>query len=111
MAGKTWPTILKTLQNLPTHAYGHLLDDANKLKVVDRYLKSAESIESGPWLKPKRAFWSMLDASGNQRVFRTAEEVVGIAMGSKNVIAATRKRLFWIDRQTMTATREMMILE
>ena len=109
MVGKAWPTILKTPENLPTHAYGHLLDDANKLKVVDRYLKSAESIESGPWLKPTRAFWSMLDASGHQRVFRTAEKVVGIAMGSKNVIAATMKMLFWIDRQTMTATREMMI--
>ena len=109
MAGKAWPTILKTPESLPTHAYGHLLENANKLKVVERYLQSAESIVSGPWLKPTRAFWSMLDSMGNQRAFRTAEEVVTVAIGSKNVIAVTRKMLFWIDRESMTATREVVI--
>ena len=109
MAGKAWPTILKTPESLPTHAYGHLLENANKLKVVERYLQSAESIVSGPWLKPTRAFWSMLDSMGNQRAFRTAEEVVSVAIGSKNVIAVTKKMLFWIDRESMTATREVVI--
>ena len=108
MVGKAWPIILEHPEGLATQAYGHLLDDANKLKVIERYLESARSIVSGPWLKPRRAFWRVLDA-GKQRVFRTAEMVVGIAMGSNNVIAATRNIVFWIERETMAATQETVI--
>ena len=107
MVGKAWPLILKNSEGLATHAHGHLLDEENKL--VERYLVSAVSIESGPWLKPKKAFWRMLDSSGSQRAFHTAEWVVGIAFGSRNVIAATKDRVFWIDRESMRATREMVI--
>ena len=109
MVGKAWSAILQNPESLPTIAYGHLLDEANKLKVVEQYLKSAESIVSGPWLKPTSAFWSLLDPTGNQRAFRTTEAVVSVAMGSNNVIAATKKMLFWISRESMTATRELVI--
>ena len=109
MVGKAWPLILKNSEGLPTNAYGYLLNEEDKLKVVEQYLDSAGDVVSGPWLKPKRAFWDMLEPSGNLRIFRAFEEVVSIAMESKNIIVATKNMLFWVDRETMTATREMVI--
>ena len=109
MVGRSWAVILKKSGCLPTHAYGYLLDDENELPLVERYLQSVTDIVTGPWLKPRSAFWRRLDSSFNQRPFRTDEHAVGIAIGSESAIAATRNTVFWIDIETMTATREMVI--
>ena len=109
MVGKAWPVILENAEGLPTHAYGYLLDNKNKLPVVERYLASTADIVSCPWLKPKSAFWRVLDSSCNGRTFRTVEKVVDIAVGSKNIITATTNMLFWINIISMTATKEMVI--
>ena len=111
MIKRAWPWILKNSQALPTHAYGYLVDKKERMPLVQRYLESAVEIVSGPWLKPENAFWSMLDSSSSGQVFRTGEEIVDIVMmmQTKNVIVATPKMLFWIDIETMTTTKEMVI--
>ena len=111
MMKRAWGVLLKNCDSLPTHTYGYLLDSETKLPVVERYLQSAEDTVSGPWLKPRNAFWYILDSSSDQRTFRTAEEIVNIGLlkGSNNIVAATTKMLFWIDVETMNATREMVV--
>ena len=109
MVGKAWALILRNLECLPTHAYDHLLDHKRKTMLIERYLDSARDIVSGPWLKPTKAFWCTLDSHRDHRIFRTAEKVECIALGSKLVIAATKNMLFWIDHKTMTAKREIVI--
>ena len=70
---------------------------------MQRYLRS-NGFLSGPWLKPRNAFWQLLNKSGNGRVFRSADPIVGVFLltGSKKTIVATRSMLFWIDVETMT---------
>ena len=111
MVKMAWPVILQHSEGLPTHAYGYLVDIENVLPLVKRYLESSRDIITGPWLKPRRAFWRMLRSSSNGRIFRAADLIVGIAMesSSKSIIVATRMTLFWIDIETMNATREMRI--
>ena len=111
MLKRAWPVILNNSEALPTHAYGYLLDKENDLPLVERYLKSALDIASGAWLKPKSAFWNILDCSGNSQVFRSAEAIWGFAVvkDSKMILAATKSTLFWIDVETMTAVRERVI--
>ena len=111
MMKRAWGVLLKNCDALPTHTYGYLLDSETNLPVVERYLQSAEDTVSGPWLKPRNAFWHILDSSSDRRTFRTAEEIVNIGLlkGSNNIVAATTKMLFWIDVETMNATREMVV--
>ena len=112
MMKRAWPVLLKNCDALPTHTYGYLLDSETKLRVVERYLQSAENIVSGPWLKPRNAFWHILDSSSDQRTFRTAERImnIGLLKGSSNIVAATTKMLFRIDIETMNATREVAVM-
>ena len=109
MLGRAWPVIWKHPEGLATHAYGHLMENEKRLPLVDRYLGTAADVLSGPWLKPKSAFWRILDSASGGRAFRTVEDVVGVAMGSNNVIAATTSMVLWIDTDSMTAKREMGI--
>ena len=105
MVKKAWPVIITNSEALPTHAYGYLLDKKNELGLVERYLQSGEDIVSGAWFKPKSAFWHMLESSSDQRVFRTGEIVVDVALveGKQVILAATRRTLFWIETETMSA--------
>ena len=111
MMKRAWPVLLKNCDALPTHTYGYLLESETKLPVVERYLQSAEDTVSGPWLKPRNAFWHILDSLSDQRTFQTAEEIVNIGLlkDSNNIVAATRNMLFWIDIETMNAAREMVV--
>ena len=111
MMKRAWGVLLKNCDALPTHTYGYLLDSETKLPVVERYMQSAEKIMSGPWLKPRNAFWHILDSSSGQRTFRTAERImnIGLLKGSNNIVAVTTKMLFWIDVETLNATREMVV--
>ena len=111
MVRKAWPVILMNSEALPTHALGYLMDDGYQLPLVQRYLRSTNGLLSGPWLKPQNAFWRMLDMSGNGRVFRSGDPLTGVFLltGSQKIIVATFEMLFWIDVETMTATREKLI--
>ena len=111
MFRKTWPIILKNPESLPTHALGYLMNDGYQPPLVQRYLHSTNGFQSGPWLKPRNAFWRILDMSSNGRVFRSADRIIGIFLltESREIIAATRRMLFWIDYETMTVTREKLI--
>ena len=111
MVKRAWPVIVNNSEALPTHAYGYLLEKENKLSLVERYLQSGADIVTGPWLKPKNAFWRMLDSSSDQRVFRTGDMVMdcSIVRSGHMILAATRRTLFWIDTETMNATREKVI--
>ena len=111
MVKRAWPILLKNSEALPTHVYGYLMDNENQLALVRRYLQSATDVVNGLWLKPQNAFWRMVDSSSNQRVFRTTERIVDVAIStsSKSVIVATTKLLFWIEMGTMTATREALV--
>ena len=111
MVKKAWPVILTNSEALPTHAYGYLLGRENKLGLVERYLQSGEDIVSGPWFKPKSAFWHMLESSSDQRVFRIGEIVMDVALvkGEQMMLAATTRTLFWIETETMSAIRERVI--
>ena len=109
MIGLAWPLFLTDSECLPTHIYGYLLDSENKLLLVERYLRSATEIVSGPWLKPNRAFWRMVESSNNHLIFRTAERIVGVAIGSKNIMAVFRNKVFWIDIETMILSSHMVV--
>ena len=109
MVGRAWSAICKNPDGLATHAYGHLMDNEKKLPLAERYLGTGSDILNGPWFKPKSAFWRVLHSSSGGRAFRTAEQVIGVAFGSKNIIAATENMLFWIDKESMTAKREMVV--
>ena len=111
MVKKAWSLILKYSKALPTHGYGYLVDNGNQAPLVERYLQSVSDIVTGPWLRPRNAFWRMLDSTSNQRGFRTAEDVVDVVVmsSSNSIIAATTSMLFWIDMKTMSARREKVI--
>ena len=119
MIKRGWPIISRDSEALPTHAYGYLLDYDENMSSVGRYLQSAEGSVQDLWLKPQNAYWSLLDSSSDRdrnsssdrRPFRFAEGLVGNAVvtGSQIMIAATTTTIFWVDMQTMTATREMSL--
>ena len=111
MVKRTWPVLLNNSEALPTHAYGYLFGSETRVPVAKRYLQSAEYIVTGPWLKPRNAFWRTADSSGDRNTFRTAEEIVNIGLlkGSNNIVAATTNMLFWIDIETMNTTRELVV--
>ena len=113
MAKRAWPVVLQNPEALPTHAYGYLLDMKESMPLVQRYLESAVDIVTETWLKPHNAFWVTQESSANGRVFHTSNYEVNIAMveRSKNVIVATSSMLFWVDIETMTAIREMVIMD
>ena len=108
---RAWSIILSNVEALPTHSYGYLLDNENELPLVERYLQSAADIATGPWLKPKSAFWYILDSSSNPEAFRTAEKIIGAALvkDTQFILAATLSTLFWIYTETMIAARERVI--
>ena len=49
MVGRAWSAIWKHPEGLPTHAYGHLMDNVQKLPLFDRYLETAADILSDGW--------------------------------------------------------------
>ena len=111
MVQRAWSVIVNNSEALPMHAYGYLLDNERQLPFVERYLHSGADIVTGPWLKPKKAFWHILDCSSDQRVFRTSEVIVDCAMvkGGQMILAATSTTLFWINTETMLTTQERVI--
>ena len=95
MTKRGWPIFSKDVEALPTHVYGYLLDDEEKMPLVRRCLQSVAGTIKDSWLKPQNAFWSLLDTLRNQRPFRTAKELVGTAMtGLQIMIAATTYHAF-----------------
>ena len=111
MVKRAWPVILNNSGALPTHAYGYLLEKQNELPLVQRYLQSAMDIANGAWFKPRSAFWSILDSSSNSKVFRCAEMIwdAAVVKDSQTTIAVTKSTLYWINVETMNATRERVI--
>ena len=110
MIGKEWPRISKHPECIPSEAFWYFtIRNEKRSWIVERYLASAEMLASTPWLKPRPTSLDISDTMDN--TFDATEEIRDIAVMwiSKQIIVATRTRLFWVDMETMRATHSQYI--
>ena len=103
MTSKEWPRISNDPGSLPTHAFGYFVRNGNPNWIVERYLQSAEKFATSPWIKPRPGFMHISEAEHTTFDVNGYIKGISVMWEARRIIAATFRRLFWINMKTMGA--------